>query len=214
MNLSGFDPQQVVNSIQAVNAAYGELMQALKVRTQNEFVNEMASKWACHQAMDFFNASFQPAINQLLVGVNMCFSSVVQAMNGAAQVWASKTGTSFGGVQFSEISGGVDVSLIRENINGVRGIDVAATNPVVAKLNSIANDAQNALMHAQNAVNQSGFIGGTQAQSLIESLQLIGNKVNTAMSTLSTQTISSINNTVNEYADAAGQIGSAFNASL
>ena len=214
MNLSGFDPQQVVNSIQAVNAAYGELMQALKVRTQNEFVNEMASKWACHQAMDFFNASFQPAINQLLVGVNMCFSSVVQAMNGAAQVWASKTGTSFGGVQFSEISGGVDVSLIRENINGVRGIDVAATNPVVAKLNSIENDAQNALMHAQNAVNQSGFIGGTQAQSLIESLQLIGNKVNTAMSTLSTQTISSINNTVNEYADAAGQIGSAFNASL
>jgi len=214
MNLSGFDPQLVTNSIGAINRAYGELIQALKVRTQNEFVNEMASKWACHQAIDFFNASFQPAMNQLIAGVNMCFNSVVQAMNGAAQVWASKTGTSFGGVQFSEIVGGIDVSLIRENINGVRGIDVAATNPVVSKLNAISADAQTALQHAQTAVNQSGFIGGTQAQSLVESLQLIANKVANAMNTLSAQTINSINNTINEYADAAGQIGSAFNSSI
>ena len=214
MNLSGFDPQLVANSITAINNSYAELMQALKVRTQNEFVNEMASKWACHQAMEFFTVSFQPAMNQLLVGINTCFRSVIQAMNTAAQVWASKTGTSFAGGQFNEIIGTIDVSLIRENINGVRGIDVAATNPVVAKLNSIANDAQVALSHAKNAVNQSGFIDGTQAQSLVESLQLIENKVTNAMNNLSAQTINSINNTINEYADAAGQVGNAFNSSI
>ena len=122
MNLSGFDPNQVANSINAVNAAYNGLMQSLKMRTQNEFVNEMASKWAAPQAIDFFANSFKPAIDQLIANVNICFSSVVSAMNQSAQVWASKTGAGFAGVGFQEIAGGLDVSIIRENINGVRGI--------------------------------------------------------------------------------------------
>ena len=214
MNLSGFDPSQVSNSITAVNSAYNGLIQALKVRTQNEFVNEMASRWACPQAIEFFANSFKPAIDQLIANVNICFSSVVSAMNGSAQVWASKTGASYGGVAFQEISGGIDVSNIRENINGVRGIDVASSNPVVAKLNAISSDCTNALNRAKAAVNESGFVGGTQAQNLIDSLNLISNKVSTAISTLSQQTVQAINNTINEYADAAGQVTSAFNSSV
>lgn len=210
--ITGFNPEQVAASINGVKAAYNNLMNALKGRMQNEFVGGMTTVWACDEAQTFFTNSFKPAIDSLITQSTTIFQSVVVAMNSAASNWASSTGTSWASISFEPMNTLVDVTGIQTSINGVKGIDLLSVVAVKAKLAIILSDAQSALQQAINAVQNSGFAGGSQGENLIASLGTIKTNIENATSDITTATETSINNTVTAYGDLGGKVAAAFSA--
>lgn len=213
MALTGFDPDLVNSAINSVKGAYDELMEALVNNIQNQFVMEMADKWACNDAQQFFNSAFKPAIDNLIKSSTNVFSSVIDSMNSAGQAWAMESDSSYTPVSFTANMQTIDVSAIKENIGGVRGIDLDLTPSVLSKLNEIESRAESALTNAQSAVSNCGFVGGNQASNLIDSLGVIKSKINTATGELITETKSSIDSTVQRYGNTEGKISQAFTAS-
>jgi len=106
----------------------------------------------------------------------------------------------------------MDTSVIRENIGGVRGIDLSSATTVANQLTSIADSAKSALTSAQQAVQNCGFIGGNQASNLINSLGVIKTKIDNATQEISNQSKTAINNTVESYSDTEGKVSQAFSS--
>jgi hypothetical protein len=210
MALTGFDPSLVTNSIGKVKSAYSDLIAVLGNEMQDKFVSGMQDKWACTQAQTFFTDDLKPAIDQLISDSTNTFESVVNAMDSAAANWATSTDTSYTKVGFSAITKTINVDSIVENINGVRGIDVAEAGTVAALLPGIAENAKSALSSAQNAVEGCGFVNGSQEESLVNSLATISNSIDSAFSSITTQVKSAIDNTVSVYSDLEGKVSAAF----
>ena len=209
-NLTGYNPEEVTMSINSIKNAYEELVTNLGERVQSEVVNGMADKWACINAQKFYNEAFKPSIDGLLAGINTTFESVVNAMNEAAQLWASDCGEVYSPVAFALIIKNMDTSCICENIAGVRGIDLDQASQVAAKLPSIAAEAESAVSKASAAVDSCGFIGGSQAANLKASLDVIKTNIINATNEITTQTKSAFESTVATYGNTAGQISQAF----
>ena len=210
--MTGFDPQLVQNSINDVEAAYTDLMQAMGTNMQTQFVNEMANCWACAEAQTFFNNNFKPVVDELLNGTYAIFESVVNAMNSAAQVWSMQTGAEWVSKTFTGEKKSIDTSNIKENINGVRGVDEANANSTAERLAVIASDVDNALSKAQQAVTNCGFVGADMEAQLINSLQTIRNNVNNATQELTQSTKTAITQTVQTYGNIARKVENAFTA--
>jgi uncharacterized protein YukE len=209
-NLTGYNPEEVTMSINAIKGAYEELVSILGDRIQTEIVNGMSDKWACSNAQKFFNEAFKPAVDGLLAGVNTTFESVVNAMNEAAQIWASDCGEVYSPVSLSLIIKNMDTSNIFENISGIRGIDLDQASQVAAKLPTIAAEAESAVAKASSAVDSCGFMGGSQAANLKASLDIIKTNISNATNEITGETKAAFESTIATYGNAAGQISQAF----
>ena len=210
MAMTGFDPEVVNQAIANVKNAYESLINVLGDKMQNEFVGGMQDKWACNQAQKFFSEAFKPAIDSIIQSSNSTFESVVSSMNSAGQSWANQTESSYSPQSFSPISKTIDSSVIMENIGGVRGIDKEAAQSVASKLPTLASLASEALTNAQTAVQNSGFIGGSQQANLVNSLGQIKTKINEIVSNITNETKNAIAQTVETYGDLEGKVSEAF----
>lgn len=208
MALTGFDPDLVSSSIDKVQAAYEELIRAIGDDMQNQFVNGMQDKWACNQAIKFFE-SFKNTMDSIILQSNNTFESVVQSMNSAATAWAQETESVWPGRQFNRNDKKLDVSIIQENIAGVRGVDPEAT-AVSSKLTSIAASANSALSNAQSAVQTCGFIGGGSAEQLISSLGRIKASIDDAVTQIAEACKAAIESTTQEYTNLEVKVSDAF----
>ena len=213
MAMTGFDPQKVLNSIGKVESAYNDLMAALATDMQKSFVDNMANYWACSEAQKFFNEGFKPVIDGLLNDSYKTFASVVSSMNSAAKEWARTTGYQWTAKTFSGTVKTISTSNIKENINGVRGVDETNANTTANKLSTIATNASNALTKAQQAVQNCGFVGRNMEQQLVNSLGTIKTNINNNSTELTNSTKTAINNTVSAYGNLATSVESAFTVS-
>lgn len=212
MALTGFNPSTVRTSMNSVQKAYNDLLKSLGTDMQNQFINGMADKWACKNAQKFFTEGFKPAVDGLIKDSNKTFKSVIDAMNSGAKAWAAQTGSEWSSISFSQVDKSMNVSNIKENINGVRGVDAASANTVAAKLPTIANEAKSALTAAENAVKDCGFIGGTTASNLVASLRKIRTNIDNATQKITEQTKKAINQTVQDYSNLEKDVANAFHS--
>ena len=210
MALTGFDPQLVSTSINGVTSAYEDLIRALTTEMQNKFVDGMADKWACKDAQDFFTNKFKPAIDSLVKQTTTIFESVADAMNSAARNWAADTETEYSTVAFTPNNTQIDVGNIQENIGGTRGVDVESTPGVVASLSQITSSASAALEKATSAVQNCGFVGGSQEANLVSSLSSIKTNLESTTTEMTGAVKSAIDQTVAQYGDTKGKIEAAF----
>ena len=209
MALTGFDPEQVKISINNVVKAYNELIDQIGDRMQKGFVDGMADKWACNQAQIFFS-NFKTSIDYLNKEVNLTFQSVVDAMNTAAMAWSESTESVYATIPVSLRLVSINIDNIVENINGVRGIDLQLSSSISGILPIIQNSALEALEHAKSAVVECGFIGGTQAESLISSLDAIGRIIESEILKITDQSKNAIDDTIATYSDVEGRVSQAF----
>lgn len=210
MGLSGFDPNLVNQSINSVQKAYNNLIQALGDDMQTKFIGGMEDKWACNDAQQFFNNNFKPSIDSLLSESTRIFESVVNTMGEAGEAWAEQTKSSYSAPGFSAIPKTMDTSTILENINGVRGVDAKSAKTVAKQLSDIAESANTALTSAQQAVQNCGFVGGSQEANLIDSLGQIKNNINTTTQELTSTVKNRIDATADAYKKTEGTIAAAF----
>ena len=210
--MTGFNPEEVNQTLSGINAAYSELIRAIGTDMQSKFVGGMAQKWACNQAIEFFRDAFQPTCETLISDTNVIFQSVVDSVNSAASSWAASTGTTYNNSSFTPNNFKYDISVVRENIGGVRGIDKAEAQSVVNGLQSIKAAADTALAKAKTAVtSHSAFIGDGQAETLSQALDKIKNNVNNALTEVVAAVDKAIQATIASYEDTAGRVSQAFN---
>lgn len=210
MAMSGYDDELVRSTVNNESQAYEQLMAAMGDQMQNTFVEGLADKWACPQAQRFFNENFKPALDEFLTSTSSTFENIAQTINSAGQNWASTVEASFSPVSFSTIGKTMDTSSIRENIGGVRGIDLDAANAVAQQLTAIRDAADSAVDAARQGVANSGFLGGEQQANISTSLNTISNKINEVVTNITNQSREAINQTVETYADTQGRIEQAF----
>lgn len=197
MSIVGYNSDDVIDSINSIQSAYNDLIQAVGLDMQSQFVNAMQDKWYCKYAQDAFE-TVKKNIDGTVANANYCFSDVVDRMNRAASNYAENTGTAWSNIQFKSNNFKLDVSCIKENVNGNRGVDPEA-NAVVAQLPSICNSAVNALSAAQNAVQRSGFLGGDTASQLNTSLGNIKSKLESDFSFITNDCKKAIEQTVQTF---------------
>lgn len=210
MALTGFDPSLVQTSMNNVISAANDVMDVLCNKFQTNFVDKMAELWACSDAQNFFQNSVKPSMDDLTNDANNILISVIDSMRDAGNNWAVKTGASFSAPSYTSSRKALDVSAIKENINGVRGIDLSSANSVSSMLSIINGAAEGALSRAVTAVQTCGFIGGTSAANLLNSLNTIKTNINTTLTNCNASLKNAINNTIINYKDTEGKIAQAF----
>ena len=210
MALSGYNPEEVRNSINGVKNGYQELIAAIADNMQHQFVDKMATTWASSDAQIFFNESFKPVVDQLISESNRVFESVVNSMNSAALAWAQETNSPYAPNSFEIANRQMNVAAIMENIGGIRGIDLEQATAAASSLSTVADAANSALDKTCTAVQQCGFIGGNQSANLQGSLNQIRTNVSNAVREITAQVQQAINRTVQNYSNTEGQISAAF----
>ncbi len=210
MNLTGYNPSVVAESLSALQNAYNDLATALTTTLQNRFVEGMADKWASPNAVTFFTG-FQDTMNGVIIDADVIFSSVKGAMNSAAAQWAMSAGEGYSNIPFQENGNRINISSIQSEIGGVKGIDRDnASSTANSALSAVQTDVESALSRANSAVQECGFIGGNQASNLQASLNQIQTNVNNAFSEIKQALEKAINDTVQQYNDTEGKISQAF----
>lgn len=210
----GFNSEEVKKSINGVQKAYDGLCVSLGSTTQSKFVSVMANEWACKEAQDFFG-KVNTAVESLRKDIDKVFGSVVDSMNSAGKAWAARTGNQavYSSISFAASSQKIDVSVIKENINGDRGITPGASNKAKTGLSAIKNSADSNLTSAVNAVKTSGFLGGNQQNDLENALKTIKKNIDTAIENLNSELDKAINSTNQNYTDLSTTVSSGFNGS-
>lgn len=179
MAFIGFNASEVRACADKVKESYNDLMEVIKDKTKSEFVDKVSEQWYFKASYDWFNQSFKPAMEEIFNGVNATFDSVINSVDDAAYHWADLSGNTslYTKSSLSLISATMDVSNIKDNLNGATQMDVEGVNSTLSVLSTLSSSASNALSSAVTAVNSSGFIGGEQQAKLVNSLNKIKEKI-------------------------------------
>lgn len=209
MAITGFNPSNVSSAIDSVSSAYANIMTALTEKNEKSFVIPMSYVWGSPQAKKFFS-DYQNAITSMCSEVTTVFRSVVDAMSSAASALATIAGASWGTKELSAVTRTLDTSSIKEEINGVVGIDQTQAISVAGQLDSILQAVSEGLQEAKSAVNNSGFVGGEMQSSLISSLGKIESNISDSFSSLKQQAHDAIQETADTYTTTATNVSSSF----
>ena len=214
MAITGVNPDEVRAAIVLVKSAYGDILKALVTDSQNSFINPMSSLWGSPDAVDFFK-NYGDVISSLKSSVITTFTSVIESMNSAG-----KNMTSLGGSTWADVvndvdtSAVLDISVIKDNLDGVIGVDVtSASSTADSAMSTIESKINQELSLACRAVNTSGFVGDDMQENLVSSLNKIQDAVSSAFSTLKTSIKAAIENTETAYKTTSGNISNAFSGS-
>lgn len=213
--MTGFNPELVSQTIRRVQSAYENTVNAFFDGMQNKFVNRMSEIWACNVAVDFFNTVVKEQVDNIIGdsnrgGITMVFNSVVESINSAAITWAGDTQSEYQSQSLNVITKSLDVSNVRENINGIRGIDLEAVQGITSQLSDILSDTTTALNSAIEAVRDSGFVGGAQESNLVDSINVIKRNIESAVEYINSDCQLKVKTTVEQYENTAGRIAQAF----
>ena len=210
MAFTGYDPSVVRTAITNIENSYDALIDALVTKNQTNFVQPMGSVWASEQAKQFFRA-YQIDIARLVLEVNKVYDSIVSAMNSAAMTLASTSGSTWTNVEIAIKGASIDLSPIKEDINGVKGIDlVNATSTLEQLETTILSAITSALESTLSAISDSGFVGGNMESSLKSSITNIKTSIEAAFSQIKTAANTAINDTISKYSTDASNISTAF----
>ncbi len=214
MAFTGYDPSAVRTAITNIENSYDTLIDALISKNQTDFVQAMGSYWACEQAKQFFTA-YQKAIDALALDVKNVYTSIVNSMNDAANALALTSGESW--AESTESTGStitvtpsIDISSIKEDINGVKGIDLEQASKLLAVLDTILSNVNGALEDTLNAARASGFEGDEIENNLYGAINKIKTNIETAFSQIKTDVNREITDTINKYSTDASNISTAF----
>lgn len=204
MALTGFNPGVVDSTLNNLHTSYEHLMFIISDEVQSKFIGGMSDKWAGNEAMNYFKNYFEPNNTQLISLTNKNFTDLYNRIVSAAERWAQRTMTQYSHSRFQPMSKKVDVSVILENINGVRGIDMQASPSVLATLKAIGEEAKSKLENAKNILSSGQeFLdnNGEQTSSLIELITLIKN----AVQKFTEEVINEADNAISKTIEAYGQ---------
>ena len=194
----GYDPNVVKTSIGKVNESFKMFTDAACKSMQNDFVNQMGNCWAAPAAVEEF-AKMKEANDSLTSSAEKTFQSVVNVMNTGSRNWASQTREGAVTVGFESTRTTIDVSCIKHDIGGKRGISSGSAQSTANVLTQIIANLGTALDNAVSAVSSCGFISGGESGALQASLNQIKSSYTEAMTSNYNSMKKAIEQTIEDY---------------
>ena len=210
-SITGFVAEAVTSAAKSVNNSFEGTIKALHDDMWLFFIDPMGGAWASKQAVDYFQKKFKPAVDGVITEINKLYEEVVTKMNEGGKKWAAQTGDAlvFTPVQFTYKLVKTTVDNIKENINGVRGIDRTTAVTLLNELQKIQTRALGELNNTKHAISNSGFLGGDQQKQLNSRIEEVKTKITNLIQDLMISIKKAITTTVDEHGDTAGQVAQA-----
>ena len=194
-DFTGFNPTDITASIKNMNASYTELSNIINTKTK-KFIEDVSMYWACPEAKTYFNGDFKTVTNNLGKTIESNFAMIIDLMNNSV---------AFQGGLIKE----VDVSLIKDNINGDIGINgeknISLANSFQADLRSTI---ESILKKCKNISN--GFLGGNQKQALDARINTVYNAILSCISDQTSKLVVNVKSTAQKYQSSAGVVSNYF----
>ena len=187
MAFLGVDPGELRSSIKGVGNAYTSLFDHVNTGSRS-YMENLQKIWANGNGVDFGEA-FKETMNNILNQATDVFQNVNSAMNSAGRAWnESNKSSSFSDVSFSSLAASV-ASAMQSNLNGAEGMD---PDEVAAATQRFCNDfkkqVESDLESAKSAVSGARqFLGGSQKENLLSSLDEIKNSMNKAVEQIASE---------------------------
>ena len=207
--------QDIINiktNLTGGNGTYEEMINAL-AKFQSKFVQPLSTMWACKDAQDF-GMILDSSISRLLSDINNAFVDFFGVIDQAGRAWASSFQTTYVAINFQPRVFKLDVSLFRENMNGIRGIDRDQALTVVSNLSEIKMEVTNALNKSRNVIVSNPNFFGSSTNYLVQAMANIENRINAAVEEILVAIQNAINATIEHYENTAGRIAQAFAAQV
>ena len=205
----GTNFEEITACLQTIQTSINEFDECIPGRVQKDVIEPMSSDWADERAVRVFGI-FGDTMNELLTNVHNVFNSIGQSINSAATAWASSHEASFSRVDLNVPDSKLDVSPIKTDINGDRGVIIESAQSSISKLTQISASALGDLENIARAAASSGFLGGGQGEQLKATLDNIKTKINSAINEIYTTAMDEMQKTWEEYGQVGQQVKSAF----
>jgi hypothetical protein len=210
MAMIGFDPNLVRMTMKRIRAVYKDIDGWMTGGVNDGFFQILATGWACEEAIKYTN-SFASTLEGLVKDTRITVQNVLLQVYFAGQEWARATGTEYNGEYITlETRTQLDASCIRENINGVRGANREKVSEAIDSLNQIYVRVNAGLSEIVRTVQNSGFIGGSQEESLQASLGLLRNSISESFYQITSSAEKATMLSMQRYGELAQNIANGF----
>ncbi len=198
VGLTGFNPDEVAQSIKKMNATYVELCN-LYNKGFKSFLEEISKLWACHEAQTYFRNEFKPVVDNLRDTIELQFNNIINIMNNSAKAWAEASHETFNQEPFpGKLMKVIDVSVIQASLNGNVGISIDLAVQTVKGFQSSMNSQFNAILNKCVLIS-SGFLGGKQQETLNNKLSLVQKEISKDVANITQDISNMIRETADKY---------------
>ncbi len=198
VGFTGFNPDDVVQSIKKMNATYIELCN-LYNKGFKSFLDEISKLWACNEAQTYFRVEFKPIADNLKDTIELQFNSIINIMNTSAKRWAEASHENFNQEAFpGKIMKDIDITVIQARLDGNIGISIDLAVQSVKKFQTSMNTQFNAILNKSILIS-SGFLGGNQQESLNNKISLIQKEISRDLNNVTQDISKMIKETADEY---------------
>ena len=200
---AGYVEQDVRDAIGKYEEGLESFSKALYAGLQSDFVEPMSQNWASTQAQKFFTGPYKTSIEELYKSVEESLASVTAALNSAADKLARAGEDTWTEIAHTPTKNPMDVSVVKENLNGKRGVALASTTSTLEHLATIHSSTSQTLDGLTNALSNSGFkdAAGEQQAAINRSMSDIKNDVLDFVNSINTSIKSYLDETVRLYGD-------------
>ena len=198
MAMTGYNPEEVRQSIGGAINAYKAYNGAMNAGMQIQFVKPMESVWYGEHAVRIFGI-YKSSMDNLYTEFNKLFAYIVNVMNEGGKEWAKSTESVYNNINYDVIPNACDVSEIKLDIAGVKGIDIQRARQIITCFPRLTEEATGALNSLNNAINRCGFIGSNQQESLTSLVNEVSKKTQDFVTNLNRELNEYMNRTTEEY---------------
>lgn len=176
----GYNPSQVDALIQKLQSSYNSTIYDLEKGVKSFFVDYMAVAWASPNAVKYFQQIFKTDMERAISTTTENFSKAINAICTSANIIAQSMGTTYPQKQLdtSSSSKTIDVSGIKEEINGKLIFDSEKTADAITRLQTKMTGTEN------NLKNLAGSLRDSEAFLNPETATLVQNYINQVTTTI------------------------------
>ena len=202
---TGFNALDIMNTIKNIKGDYDSIMYALHHENEEKFVNKMAGVWATKRAIKFFKL-YKDDIDSLTKRVADLTDVAIKGINEDGKRWASTTENDYTPVTYTLSPNKLNVSNIKDNIDGDAGIYESEALSIVQNLTIVKEHVVLGLDNGIKHVNSSGFLGQGQSDELIAAFTKLKDIVERQFNEISEAATRIVKEEVKTYGDRGSKI--------
>ena len=210
---TGWSDNNVERLQRILNNKYKQFINQFNTTLKISFIEPIGRAWASQDAVDYLNQEFSDNVNRLVDVIGQMYEYSFGIIEKARWAWSSTTNTDIISCPFEKIALSLDVSCIKENINGVRGIDKQDVMNCVSNLKEMMGSiTADCLDFVNKEVSDIGFYdyNDVVAQIFRDRMRSTEKMASTLIHSFEIGINNKINNTVQVYGDVAGKIAQNF----
>lgn len=176
--MTGYNEQEVIEATNGIKAGIQNYFDATNTRLENDFVRPMENLWASEDARTYFEA-YDGAVRAQFQSDLQSLNTIIDHFNSAAAKYASESGATYSPISFDAPACECDISGIKTDIAGTRGINRTEAVETAQVLKAIREEAISALESIKSAASSSGFYGETMShqEAINESVENMKNSI-------------------------------------